>query len=116
MIPCGLPPLILLTEQEVTGINKVSEKPCSSLTWALVYTGFAVRLLFLEDFFQQLKSIPFCFFRGLVDSLGRFLECLIGHVPRIAHIIVGHFTSAVIAHDFRPPSLDGCDQHPGPIA
>lgn len=53
------------------------------------------RLLFLENFSQQLKGIPFCLFRGLADSIGRLLECLIGHVPRIAHVVVGFPVSPV---------------------
>ena len=51
-------------------------------------------------FLQKIQGVFLGLFRLLTRCFCRFLECFIRDVLRIAHIIVGHFTSAVITHKY----------------
>ena len=54
-------------------------------------------------FLQKIQGVFLGLFRFLTRCFGRFLECLIRDVLWIAHIIIRHFTSAVITHKYSLP-------------
>src|SRR5258707_13749130 len=53
--------------------------------------------------FQKRQSVFLGLFRLFTRCFCRFLECLIRDVLWIAHIIIRHFTSAVITHKYSLP-------------
>jgi hypothetical protein len=60
---------------------------------------FLITLFFaIEDLVEQLTRIFLGIFRRLLHSLGRFLKGSTGYIRRIAHIVIGYSTAAIITH------------------